>query len=60
MTINSDYKIIHFIILIKEAEMIKSSLNSLYNTVKVDWTKFCKRITIEIRKDFEFNKELKF
>ncbi len=29
MTIDSDYEVIHFIILIKEAEMIKSSLNSL-------------------------------
>jgi len=36
MTIDSDYEVIHFIISTKEAEMIESSLNSLYNTVKAD------------------------
>jgi len=36
MTIDSDYEVIHFIISIKEAEMIKNPLNSLYNTVKAD------------------------
>jgi len=36
MTTESDYEVIHFIISIKEAEMIESSLNSLYNTVKAD------------------------
>ena len=40
MTIDSDYEVIYFIISINEAEMNKSSLNSLYNKVKVDWTKF--------------------
>ena len=44
MTIDSDYEVIYFIISIKEAEMIKSSLNSLYNIVKVDWTKFAKEV----------------
>jgi len=40
MTIDSDYEVIYFIISINEAEMIKTSLNSLYNKVKVEWTKF--------------------
>ncbi len=44
MTIDSDYEVIHFIISIKEAEMIKNPLNSLYNTVKADWTKFAKEL----------------
>ncbi len=44
VNISSDYEVIYFIISIKEAEMIKSSLNSLYNTVKADWTKFAKEL----------------
>ena len=44
MTINSYYEVIHFTILIKEAEMIKNSLNSLYNMIKADWTKFAKEL----------------
>ncbi len=36
MTIDSDYKV--------EAEMIRSSLNSLYNMIKADWTKFAKEL----------------
>jgi len=44
MTINSDYEVIHFIISINEAEMIKSLLNSLYNTVKADWMKFANQL----------------
>ncbi len=44
MTTDSDYKVIYFIISINEAEMIKSSLNSSYNTVKADWTKFAKEL----------------
>ena len=31
-----NYKVIYFIISINEAEIIESSLNSFYNTVKVD------------------------
>ena len=42
MTTESDYEVIYFIILTKETEMIKSSLNSFYNTVKADWTNFAK------------------
>ena len=44
MTTESDYKVICFIISIKKAEMIESSLNSLYNTVKADWMKFAKQL----------------
>ena len=44
MTISSDHEVIHFTISTKEAEMIESSLNSLYNTVKADWTKFAKEL----------------
>ncbi len=44
ITIDSDHEVIHFTISIKEAEMIKNSLNSLYNTVKADWTKFAKEL----------------
>ncbi len=44
MTTESDHEVIYFIISIKKAEMIKNSLNSLYNTVKADWTKFAKQL----------------
>ena len=44
MTTDSDHEVIHFTISIKEAEMIKSSFDSLYNTVKADWTKFAKEL----------------
>ncbi len=44
MTIDSDYEVNNFIISIKEAKIIKSSLNSLYNVIKADWTKFAKEL----------------
>ena len=42
MTTESDYEVIYFIISTNKAKMIENSLNSLYNTVKADWTNFAK------------------
>ncbi len=44
MTTDSDHEVIHFTISTKEAEIIESSLNPLYNTFKADWTKFAKEL----------------
>ena len=58
MTINSYYEVIHFTILIKEAEMIKNSLNSLYNMIKADWTKFAKELQQKSEKILNLVKNL--
>ena len=50
MTTDLDYEVIHFIILINKAEMIKNSLNSSYNTVKADWTKFANQLQQKLEK----------
>jgi len=52
MTIDSDYKV--------EAEMIKSSLNSLYNMIKADWTKFAKELQQKLEKILNLIKNLNF
>ncbi len=60
MTTDSDYEVIHFIISIKEAEMIKNSLNSLYNTVKADWIKFAKELQQKSEKILNLAKNSNF
>ncbi len=60
MTTDSDHEVIHFTISIKEAEMIKSSFNSLYNTVKADWTKFAKELQQKSEKILNLAKNSNF
>jgi len=44
MTTDLNHEVIQFTISVNEAEMIKSSLNSSYNTNKADWTSFAKQL----------------
>ncbi len=60
MTISSDYKVIYFTISIKEAEMIENSLNSLYNMIKADWTKFAKELQQKSEKILNLAKNSNF
>ena len=40
----SDYEVIAFNVLSKNAQKVDSSLNSLYNVQKIDWNNFSKNL----------------
>jgi len=58
IAIGSDHEVIQFVISTKEAEMVESSLNPPYNTVKADWTKFAKQLQQESAKISDLAKTL--
>jgi len=53
---DSDHEVIQFTISTKEAEMIESSLNASYNTVKANWMKFAQQLQQESAKMSELAK----